>query len=1249
MVTADFHAFRLLTGATAIKTLKVNGVTLTVFLPRSREDGQHPDETARPSSLLGQFLGGIKGTDLDFGSLPGGLSVSSASISNAALDVYDHRGTPLASLGDINLNVEQTGTGYYRLSITVGKGWVSDGPGGSRHSLEVARTTLLLQRRGVSIEEMVLGALGARATVRGKVQDLRRAEANLHLDATVPLSALAAVRPGLPPMQGTVGIRLQTDGSAADPVITGRVALDKGQVELSPGEPMSLDRLEAPFSLRGFNLRVADAVAHMGPRGKLHIEEFQVLLRDRFPITSLKVRFEDMELAELLEDCSVAGSFVMLTVNGPVRMTGSFNPFLMDGEADLSCSHFRLQDQSFRKYRPGQSLIMDIPEGRVRTHVHIDDERVRLTRGTVQRNASVIRVVRNDFNFDTAKGFYFEYASDQMDLRDAGPIVGLNLRGQGSLHAVLTAPYDEPLIRGEVKMRTFGIEGFDVGDLSAAVHHDRGVLSFPNGMATNVGGSVQFNLRFDFTQKAPRLAADWYSEGFLLAGLWKGLNLRNKPPVNGKMVGAGEVHGPFDHLEASTDSTVTDLDISGFVIPSLRLTASMDPEGLVDVPLLAARFSQGEVTAQGQVGSGGSMAFKARSKGIDLKAIPFFEEALPGLSGPADLEAMVSGVTSRPVASAVLTGSDIRYRGVALGPARVSVGLEGDKLTFEGGMAGDRVSIAGSLDLPSQRLSLSPRVTGFDFASLLNAVTDSDISAGSVDLEGELSGHLGKLAELSGNLTLKHLSVGKNAITLGLDKPGTVAVTRGQFHLPGLRFSGEHGFALVVGGSFGFTGLADLVINGDIPLDQLPRLLGQQWQSTGTATVRSSLTGTGVKGYLLDGMVTVRDASLLLAPSAPVMDNIEASLLLTGRSLTLDRFKASVGDGALSGSGLITLEEDLGLKNFSITATVNKVTYPLATDIKPILSGELTLSGDARQPPRLKGDLNVLSLLYTQRVPWEMQLFENIKTIFERQQKGTVTREETPAVAFDIAIRGDKTIQLNNNIGQADFTSDLRLTGDNENPGLMGTLSADQGFLIFQAKNLEIQNFLVRFNDPSRIFAEFDVSLASEAIDYTCGDREGSTVISVTITGNQEDYQLQYTSDAPDLIDSTQIWSVLLSNSCGMSQENFETEMKNLVGGIVTTPFEQQFGMETRIVFEPVQTSSTTTKVVPRFTVGKSLTPNITVIYSTTIAEEEGDDRRVKLKYRKKNFSLQGEWSSGNTLQQGGFGVDLLYHVDLDF
>ena len=126
-----------------------------------------------------------------------------------------------------------------------------------------------------------------------------------------------------------------------------------------------------------------------------------------------------------------------------------------------------------------------------------------------------------------------------------------------------------------------------------------------------------------------------------------------------------------------------------------------------------------------------------------------------------------------------------------------------------------------------------------------------------------------------------------------------------------------------------------------------------------------------------------------------------------------------------------------------------------------------------------------------------MNVTADIGALTARGRKTDVSAydPEKDFLRLDVAIRARRPLLVQNDLVDATLRLDpegLRVTGTNQRFGVVGNVELPRGGRIF-LRNHEfvIQNGIVRFNDPTKIRPEVDVSAVTDFRRYQ--DRTGNT------------------------------------------------------------------------------------------------------------------------------------------------------------
>jgi autotransporter translocation and assembly factor TamB len=241
-------------------------------------------------------------------------------------------------------------------------------------------------------------------------------------------------------------------------------------------------------------------------------------------------------------------------------------------------------------------------------------------------------------------------------------------------------------------------------------------------------------------------------------------------------------------------------------------------------------------------------------------------------------------------------------------------------------------------------------------------------------------------------------------------------------------------------------------------------------------------------------------------------------------------------------------------------------------------------------------------------------------------------------VRLDIDAIADGTIRIRNNLADAIAKGEFRIVGDSDRVIVLGSFDVVEGTVEFRGNKYELKRATVDFQDPRK---------NNPRLDGRAETKKGNVIVTVTVTGTLEKYEVDMFSDPP--LGKNDIVALL---SLGVTTQALAGQ-EGAVGSaaaasIALGPYKG--GVEERIrgvagldrfAIEP-GFSSTTKTFEPKFIVGKSFGDRASVSMSTSVGTSADSIATAEIKLRE-NIFLQGSWQSATTTQEGDLGADLKF------
>jgi translocation and assembly module TamB len=398
---------------------------------------------------------------------------------------------------------------------------------------------------------------------------------------------------------------------------------------------------------------------------------------------------------------------------------------------------------------------------------------------------------------------------------------------------------------------------------------------------------------------------------------------------------------------------------------------------------------------------------------------------------------------------------------------------------------------------------------------------------------------------------------------------------------------------------------------------------------------------------------------------------------------------AASGDAKFAG-GTLSLVATLPVRGFEVGALDSHVVarglrIAPADGIAATFDADLEVAYDAKAQggsgsslPRVTGDVNIGSFGYTRPIA----LTTDLGSLGTRAKRTQVSSYD-PAldfVAFDVHVRARSPLVIKNNLAEVQLAIDsgmLEVTGTNQRVGLRGTLKTlPGGRFHFQSNEFDVRQGLIRFEDPTRVAPNVDVTAVTEYHRYSdtsagaaagAGSAEGGpsgASISSTRGGSVWRITLHAFGDADNLrVDMTSEPSlsqedIVLLLAVGMTRAELDQLQASSIGASIALNYLGAASGADRAVKQALPIiddfrfgsaySTVTGKTEPQLTVGKRLTNDIRA--SVTAGLSEDRELRSNIEWRLNNrLSVQGSYDNINDVSSsalGNLGVDLRWRLE---
>jgi translocation and assembly module TamB len=827
---------------------------------------------------------------------------------------------------------------------------------------------------------------------------------------------------------------------------------------------------------------------------------------------------------------------------------------------------------------------------------------------------------------------------------------GIGLAGQLAFNGNIRGRLDSPNVDGRVSIGSLLIEGNELGSLSASIAMNDAEIRVPDGnLAERDGGGVRFSFvkprNGDNNAEIEATLDRFNAQNLLALSSFIG-NKQVIADTQSDLSGKISVKGIPDAMSGSADLRFGPGKLGGEPLEGATARATFNGAD-VRVESVDVRLVAGHIVASGNFNTKSkSFDFQGNAQGIQLARLTAFANrpGLPVVTGVADFTAHVVGNMTDFSAYQITfdgEGRDVTINGRPAGTVALTGRTQNKQLDIKltTGVLGAPQEVVARVDLSGERLPASIRttLTNADLTNLFQiaipgaGVRISGRANGTIEAAGNLidDDDNFSFAGLAGKADFSELSFRVEDVQLSATTPLTVRFSPNELTLDQARFTGP-GTNIVLNGTLATAtgGKQNLNVNGDLNMRVLNGL-SPDFFSSGTAEVAVRINGTFEAPRVI-GTAAINNGSVsvLLGNDRWTVANLKASLRFTANQAQLDSLTGTIGGGRVSATGGALLE-GFTVSAFRVNLRGEAVTVPFPQDFRSTLDADVEIRGSSREQV-ISGLVNLRRAEYTE----DIELADLINTRRgESIEEGSEIELTRTALFAALRVEGRNALVVRNNLADLVGSVSLQLDGPVNDPTISGRVTATSGTLNFRNDRYDITRALVDL-PPSR---NADPILNIQGESQIRGYR-----VIVGLTGPLSQPQAIVRSepalpqaDVVSLITTGQLSTSDTSSSI-LSQSGVGAATSLLTDALINAPAQKAtsklFGL-TRFEINPVIGGTTGSTPSARLTLGRRISKEVTVTYSTNVTSDP--NQILALEYRvsdRLSFIAQYEQASTRRL-----------------
>jgi len=532
--------------------------------------------------------------------------------------------------------------------------------------------------------------------------------------------------------------------------------------------------------------------------------------------------------------------------------------------------------------------------------------------------------------------------------------------------------------------------------------------------------------------------------------------------------------------------------------------------------------------------------------------------------------------------------------------ARLEYSVASDTLALSGisaGLAKGRIGGRFAMGLTSRDFEVDLAARGIDLAALTGDVRGSAGFA----LKGR--GNLDR-DKPEGTLEVRGLSVAKIPPS---DASGGLSLVyradRVEVQAKGVLDPGRNDFEVLFrypeGGKSWFVSAKGGIFNPD-------RLL--PWPEA-KAEIRYLAEVRGGEGPAqLNGVVELAGTLFPIPGFAHALTDFSGLVILQNNRATIRSLQAKLGGGSVYASGALKFGRG-GIEEIDVRADGQDMVLSLFERTRGQADGSFRLVKD-RSGFSLSGDVDV------RRLSWRREVMDPIEFAASPYPGSNRTPDFLEDMALDIRLRGEDNVVVENSLGRIEGRFDLTIAGTVASPVILGDIEGLRGDVKFQDRTFRVLRARLSFFNPVSAEPYLDFRGETYLKDYR---------VTFSLAGVPSKLRPEFASSPP--LPPEDVLALLALGESFKRTYSYDATAGVGTGALISGELtdeakkraEKLFRLD-RFRIDPFVLGSSS-DMTARLTVGKKISRDIIVLYSTNLTSQREEIVRLEWEFSK-NFSL---------------------------
>ncbi|MDP2915850.1 MAG: translocation/assembly module TamB domain-containing protein [Candidatus Aminicenantes bacterium] len=600
----------------------------------------------------------------------------------------------------------------------------------------------------------------------------------------------------------------------------------------------------------------------------------------------------------------------------------------------------------------------------------------------------------------------------------------------------------------------------------------------------------------------------------------------------------------------------------------------------------------------------GELSVRIRAEEASLeKVLPNVNIKLP-LAGKSAGDIAITQGKGGLVVAGSFSGSRLKLQGQDL--SDVSGKLEWTDATgtlffpeIQAGLYGGRIKGSARIGFKDRRFDLDLQAADLDLSSLYSGIQgraafglkgrgdlDKDTAAGKFSFKDIHYASFEPL-EASGDVELSYADN-----RLGLKLSGVLDPGRNDFSLSLTFPPPDRSFLINIKGR---------LLNPDLILPWK----GVQGEVSYLAEIKNAATGLQVSG-----VIDFKGSLFPFPGIAQALTDYSGLVFIQNNRASLRSLQGRLGGGSVSGGGEIRFG-NRGIELLDIQVEGKEMVLALLERTRALAEGSLRLFKDETRFS-LTGDFLIKNLLWKRELS-EKFIFSSNSSLAPKKEKGWFDD-----LALNIRLHADDNAVLENSLGRVQGRFDLTITGKAGAPVLLGDIEGLRGEVNFQDRSFRVLKARLSFFNPTSIEPYIDFQGETFLKDYR---------VTFSLSGLVNRLKPEFVSSPP--LPPEDVLALLALGESFKRTYSYDTSSRLGTGSMLSFQLgeeaqkraERLFSLD-RFRIDPFVLGASS-EMTARLTVGKKISRNIILLYSTNLTSQREEIIRLEWEFSE-SFSLVG-------------------------